>query len=991
MPLMRRSKKIAIAAGIVLILYSLIGFVIVPWILESVVPEKLSAALNRPVTINNIRVNPFSLTAAVEGLDIRDKTGDSPFVSFEELFVNIQTLSLFKLGLVATEARLVKPSVHIVRTGDTEFNFSDLIPEKKSEPKPAAQPPEAPKKPFQFSISNIAIVDGKISFQDDPVQKSHVLSAINFTLPIISNFEKNIDTFSKPLLKADLNQAGVSIDVETKPFNETLETIVHLTVSGIEIPYYFTYVPEKMRNFEISRGRMDIKAEVSFTKTGDKSQVTVSGDVGLSDLAVADRAGAPVLNLPGLQVTVAPSYPLENQLTLAQVKIESPEVFVSRTSDGAVNLTTLGPASAPAAEPTDSPATEPKPEETTSKAPFVLVIQVFILDSGKLGVTDQVPSGPDGPPVALSLEDLKIHVSEFSTAPETTAAYDIGLRINGTAPVALTGRLGLSPLFVESDFRIGDVKLAWGQPYVPKTIALTIADGKLAASGHADVRAAEDGKMLTTVSGKTAVTDFNSTDATQNEPFVSWQSFSLDGINVSTDPLKIHLDQVRLAGLKNQVILFADGKSNIQKIFSSSDTPADQTPPPKTEEKAPPKGDAPALSIGEVALENCDFTFIDRKIQPPFKTRLNLADLKIKGLTSEDFKTADLTATGAIDDTASLKIKGALNPLKKDLFLDMAVNLSNMDLSPLSPYSGTYIGQAIAKGKLTTDIAYKIDNKTISAQNTVLLDQFTLGQKVASKDALNLPVGLAIALLKDRNGQINIDLPISGRTDDPDFKYGKPLLNALQNLIVKAATSPFDLVSSMVGGGEELRYIEFDPAYTAITPAAAEKLSAIAKLIYERPGLKLDIAGYADPEADRAAMARRMLDRKLKRLYLKKDAPQDMALIDQTVIPPEDLVNAVKQAYAEALAADPEKQKTLKTADDPSITLDEMETQLRLEMTVPDAELRLLAQERSRAIKNHLLAGGSVSPDRIFLTEPKALAPEKKDKFSAARAELNVK
>jgi len=273
----------------------------------------------------------------------------------------------------------------------------------------------------------------------------------------------------------------------------------------------------------------------------------------------------------------------------------------------------------------------------------------------------------------------------------------------------------------------------------------------------------------------------------------------------------------------------------------------------------------------------------------------------------------------------------------------------------------------------------------------VLLDQFTLGQKVASKDALNLPVGLAIALLKDRNGQININLPISGRTDDPDFKYGKPLLNALQNLIVKAATSPFDLVSSMVGGGEELRYIEMDPADTAITPAAAEKLLAIAKLMYERPGLKLDIAGYADPEADRSAMARRMLDRKLKRLYLKKDAPQDITQLDQAVIPPEDLVNTVKQAYAEALAADPEKQKTLKTPDDPSITLDEMETLLRSEMTVPDEELRLMAQERSRAIKNHLLAGGNVSPDRIFLTEPKSLAPEKKDKFSAARGELNVK
>jgi hypothetical protein len=393
-----------------------------------------------------------------------------------------------------------------------------------------------------------------------------------------------------------------------------------------------------------------------------------------------------------------------------------------------------------------------------------------------------------------------------------------------------------------------------------------------------------------------------------------------------------------------------------------------------------------------VVLENCDFAFIDRKIQPHFKTRLNLAELKITGLTSEGFQAADLTAKGAIDDHAPLTIKGSLNPLKKDLFLDLTVNLSNMELSPLSPYTGTYIGRAIAKGKFSTDVSYKIDSKQINAQNRVLLDQFTLGQTVASKDALNLPVGLAISLLKDRSGKINVDLPISGRTDDPEFKFGKTLLKVLANLIIKAATSPFDLVSSVVGGGgEELRFIEFEPATAAINASAVEKLAAIGKLMYERPGINLDIAGYADPEADRKALTRRILDRKLKLLYLKKDAPQDMTLLDQTVIPSEDYAKLVKQAYTEAVVADPEKQKTAKPADDPALTLDEMETLLRREMTVPDAELRLLAQERSHAVKNHLLADGSVSPDRIFLTEPKALAPEEKDKFSAARAELNVK
>ena len=336
-------------------------------------------------------------------------------------------------------------------------------------------------------------------------------------------------------------------------------------------------------------------------------------------------------------------------------------------------------------------------------------------------------------------------------------------------------------------------------------------------------------------------------------------------------------------------------------------------------------------------------------------------------------------------------MEGSVNPLQEDLFLDLTCNLSNMELSPLSPYTGKYIGRAISKGKLSTGIVYKIDKKAITAHNRVLLDQFTLGQTVNSPDATNLPVGLAISLLKDRNGEINVDLPITGRTDDPDFGLGKPLLKALTNLLVKASTSPFDLVSSVVGGGEELRYIEFEPATAAIDDAGSKKLDAIKKLMYERPVLKMDISGYVDLEADKAGLTDLLLARKIKQRKLEKDSSKDIALIDAMGISPEEYQKVLKQVYTEEVLSDPVKKKALKPVKDPSLTNEEMEMLLRQQIIVTDAEMRLLALERAQLVKQYLLQDGSVTSDRLFLTEPKSLSPEKQGEFKSSRVDLNVR
>ena len=222
-------------------------------------------------------------------------------------------------------------------------------------------------------------------------------------------------------------------------------------------------------------------------------------------------------------------------------------------------------------------------------------------------------------------------------------------------------------------------------------------------------------------------------------------------------------------------------------------------------------------------------------------------------------------------------IAGKINPLGNELFVDIKADFKDMELSPLTPYSGTYIGNAIEKGKLSFGLQYHIVNKKLEAKNDIFIDQLTLGEKVDSPKATKLPVGLAISLLKDRKGEIRLDIPVSGEIDNPEFSVWRIVLQVLVNLLVKAATSPFALLGSLMGG-EELGYVEFDYGTSAVTEQNTKKIDTLVNALYERPALKLEITGYVDPTNDSEAlrtgrMKSLIVAQKIKDLSQKDDQP----------------------------------------------------------------------------------------------------------------------
>jgi hypothetical protein len=254
----------------------------------------------------------------------------------------------------------------------------------------------------------------------------------------------------------------------------------------------------------------------------------------------------------------------------------------------------------------------------------------------------------------------------------------------------------------------------------------------------------------------------------------------------------------------------------------------------------------------------------DQSVNPEFSMSLSEMGGRVSDLSAEANTTADVELRGKLNEYTPLEITGKINPLREDLFVDLKARIKDLDLSSATPYSGKYVGYTIEKGKLSFDLYYLIAKRKLDSKNNIFIDQFTFGDKVESPKATKLPVKLAVALLKDRNGEIKLDLPVTGSLDDPKFSVWGVILKILVNLISKAATSPFSLLGAVFGGGEELSYVEFDYGRTVLTDLNVKKLDTLAKALQDRPSLKIDIEGHVDLEKDREGLKQYLFNRKVQ-------------------------------------------------------------------------------------------------------------------------------
>jgi len=625
----------------------------------------------------------------------------------------------------------------------------------------------------------------------------------------------------------------------------------------------------------------------------------------------------------------------------------------------------------------------------------------YTVDISKVAISNWAARLEDRslPKAAITtIDPLTLSLQNLSTKANTRGQLDLKASVNKNGQLAVNGSVGMTPLHTDLALDFKSVDIMQLQPYFTDQVNILLTRADISGKGKLQIDQGKGDALVGGFKGDLTVGNLATIDKLSSNDFLRWKSLYFGGMDVRLAPFALSIDQVSLSDFFARIIIDPTGRINLQdvkrsetvgqKSVTEESKPATPNPPvasSKTVVLPPPTkaaSDIPPIKIKKLTLQGGQIRFTDNFIKPNYTANLMKFGGTVSGLSSDPNSNANVDLKGQVN-SAPLAIAGSVNPLKGDLTLDLKAEVHGMELAPLSPYSGRYIGYGIEKGKLSFEVAYKIQDRVLSAQNRLILEQLTLGNKVENSTAGDLPVNFALALLRDRNGVIDINLPIGGSLDDPQFSIGGIIVKVIVNLITKAVTAPFALIGSLFGGGEELSNLEFAVGRANIDDTGETKLKNMAKMLTDRPALKLEITGRSDPETDREGLKQASIDRKVRALKLKDMVSRGQSGdLDGLKITPQEYPALLKRVYSAEKFPKPRNMIGLQK----DLPVDEMEKLMVTNTTISDDDLTALANRRAQVVKDWLLQNGKIPEDRLFILASKSGAGAAKEGTASAKA-----
>jgi uncharacterized protein involved in outer membrane biogenesis len=990
----RRLKKYALGVLSALAVIGVIGFFILPPIVKSIAIEQLAAALHRPVTIRSISVNPYALSLSLDGVTVQEREGTQTFVGFDQLYLNVEAASLFRGGLVIGEIRLVNPKLNIVRLPDNRYNFSDLLEAMLAKPKTDEPAP-------LFSLNNIQLAGGEVSFDDQTVHDKHHVTGIKLTLPFISNMAYAVGSFVEPAFAATVNGAPLDIKGKSKPFSDTRESELSLDIDDFHLAKYLEYSPLALP-ISIKSGVLDSKLKLVFREEkAQPSTLTLSGTAALKSLNVVDSAGAPLLLFKHLDLAIGSADLLKRKFVIDRVALDSPEIYARVNRAGQLNWNSLLPKEkAPAKEQAKvSPgAALPAPADSKAATPLDWSLGELKVAAGRLNWLDESRADT----LKLTVEAFDLGMKNIASQGTTPADFSAHMKINGKGDVGLNGKILAAPLKVDLALDVKTLELLPLQPLFAEKLNVTVTRGQLTANGDLQLRQAESGPsampngLAGGFTGQATLGDFQAVDKLNSTDFLRWKSLYFGAIDVRLNPDSLVIGEIALSDFFSRVIVDAKGQLNLLHIVRRDEAPAEAVAGPGKESLAAPatppansgsgKAVAPVstpvadaqpvmpVKIGKITLQAGTVRFTDNFVKPNYSANLKQIGGRVSGLSSAPGSIASLDLRGTYDNIAPLTITAKINPLSSKPYLDLQAEIKGVELTSFTSYAAKYAGYAIDKGKLSLFVKYTIDNDQLTAENRVFLDQLTFGERIDSPDATKLPVTLAVSLLKNRNGEIDLNLPISGSLNDPQFSIGGLVVKVIVNLFVKAATSPFALLGSLFGGGEEMSNVEFDSGRALISAESQKRLENLAAALNDRPGLRLEVVGRVDRESDIEGLKRARIERKVRNLkredLARKGGETNADEIEETSRL-DDYPALLERVYRAEKFPKPRNMVGLVK----TLPVEEMEKLMITHSVVDDDDLHELGERRARAVRDWLVAH-DVASERVFILPSKFVEKE---------------
>lgn len=975
------SRKLIVLGAVSAVLvaaYAAAGFWLVPKILRGELESFASETYGRTVTLGEIRFNPFTLALEVDRFSFPDADGE-PLASFDRLLMNFELMSLLRAGASFEEITIDRPYIRPVIRPDGELNFADLAKPFPPEPEPA-EPEDLPR----LFIALFRVTDAHAHFEDRTLAQPYVSDLRPLSLEL-RDFSTTTGTDNAYELHAQGGEGG-TLDWAGNVSLSPLASRGRFKFANLDLPRHWGFVGRDS-GIDVSSGTVGFDGDYDFSAGKAGTQLALKlRELGVDELGVrrigeeTDTARFGRLTVANLEFDLA-----SNAASVEKILFDGGSVQVWRDADGNVNLAQLttpvaaeaapGSAAAPApAAPEPVPAAEPE-------SPFLFKAP----DIEFRGLIVQVEDRQADPVIKLMLDPFRLRVTGFSTAPDTTIGIVTEATIDKTATLAGDLRYALDAGALEGGVRLEAFDLETIQPYLDRYTRMDLLSGLLTADLAVTLLA--DGGFAT--NGTVQVDRLRTVDKAQQQDFIKWERLRAEGFSYDGRTADLRIKMLRLRSPYARVIIAADETINVVEIM----TPANPAPVyhatvQVATEQGPPPQDT-KVRIDTVAIEDGSLNFADFWIQPNYRVGIEQLNGSIVGLSSDEVSRATLDLEGKVDRYAPATIKGTMNLLSAALFTDINLRFAGVELTSVTPYSGRFAGYKIEKGKLSVDVTYHVENRALDAQQKFIIDQLQLGEKVESPDAVSLPLKLAVALLKDKNGVIDIDLPMTGTLDDPKFRLGPLIWKAVVGLLTKIVTAPFALIGNLFGGGPEVNLVEFDPGAVALDPAGVEKMASVKKALIERPALQVDVPMVYSAQLDGGLIEKQALEAGLttlagsrkKRLGGRPDAEEVAAMLAD----PEQRFGLLAQQFraeagaeaqlpGEAAAFEALKNKD-RTPEGYAAANRVIEDEWLGKHPATTEQLEALGKARGQAIQEALLGSGEVDAARVFLINAESQAP----------------
>ena len=948
-------KGLIRALGAVLIaiaLYSVLGFLILPGVGLRIINQQLANYATVPARLDRLEFNPFSLELTLWGFRVGEPGKEQ--VGFERLYTNLQADSLWTKALHLADVQLDKPKTELLFNKDGTLNLTQLFKLPASEPTPSD--PES--KPFPLRIDNIKLANGYLHFTDmrpgEPIE--FLYDSMDLELKNLSTLPD--DNADMTLVAA--GPAGGRIDWTGTLSLVPITSNGKLKVTDGKMKVWWPYVRDALP-LALEDGVLNFSTDYSLNLSKETEMVLSNASASIAPLKINAPDGRPLVRLERLDISDTSVDLAKQQVVVGKINSQNLETWAAREKDGQFDWQKLF-ASQPkkASAKTDEVVTveAPKAAPVAPGKPWEVLLKDVDLRDYRVHLADKEPKTP----VALDIGPLNLNLKNFDSLNRSPFTLNLDTGVGKQGKLTASGDVNLSPVSARLKVTSKDIDLRIAQAYIDPFIRLELRSGMLGSDLAVDLKSTEP--LAFTVAGRAQVDQLHTLDTLKNRDFLKWQKLVLEDVKYQ------HGDSLSLARVNFEkpyvrFMINDDRTTNIDDLLIPQ--PAGSTAAKSTASKDKPLG----IHIGAIAINDGSANFADFSLTPNFQTAVQQLNGLIGTIDSRNPKPAPVNIAGKVDRYAPVTIKGSVNPFDPMASLDIATSFKRVELTTLTPYSGKFAGYRIRKGRLNLDLHYLITNGQLKAENKLVVEQLQLGEKVDSPDAVDLPIKLAIALLKDTDGKISIELPISGDLNNPQFSVMPIIWQTVRNLVLRAAQAPFKFIGGLINGGgaEDLGTVAFAPGSSELSPEAQKALTTLAQALKERPALRLEIEGTAAQSSDGPLIAKERLEREYQYTYykiLQRRGDKVPAKAGLLTVPDDEKGPLLEGIYRTRLKQQPPAEWKDLSRDERAAKMSDALIDF---WSKSEVLLRQLGQDRASSIKDYLVDKGGLADERVYFID----------------------